>query len=101
MGVKMKLHQQFDLNLNALKIDDFNDIPKKINEIPVLVEKLIKDLLEEGYIVIESSARHMGIPKSITVVKDFTGPFVTKFSAKVQNDFNALSKTIGIEKLFE
>ena len=97
----MKLHQQFDLNLNALKIDNFKDIPKAINEIPFLVEKLIKDLLEEGYIVMESSARYMGIPKSITVVKDLTGPFVTRFSAKVQNDFNALSKTIGIEKLFE
>ena len=97
----MKLHQQFDLNFNALKIDNFKDIPKALNEIPVLVEKLIKDLLEEGYIVVESSARYMGIPKSITVVKDFTGPFVTKFSAKVQNDFNALSKAVGIEKLFE
>ncbi|MDP3766306.1 MAG: hypothetical protein Q8R04_07375 [Nanoarchaeota archaeon] len=97
----MKLHQQFDLNLNAIKIDNFNDIPKKINEIPVLVERLIKDLLEEGYIVIESSARHMGIPSSITVIKDFTGPFVTRFSAKLQHDFNALSKAVGIEKLFE
>lgn len=99
----MKLYQQFDLNLNALKIDAFRgiDILKAINEIPVLVEKLIKDLLEDGYIVIESSARHMGIPRSITVVKDFTGPFVTKFSAKVRNDFDAVSKAIGIEKLFE
>lgn len=99
----MKLYQQFDLNLNALKIDDFRgiDIPQAINDIPVLVEKLIKDLLEEGYIVIESSARQMGIPQSITVVKDFTGPFVTKFSAKIQHDFNAISKAIGIERLFE
>ncbi len=97
----MKLHQQFDLNLNALKIDNLKDIHKAINDVPVLVKKLIKDLLEEGYIVIESSARHMGVPQSITVIKDFTGPFVTKFSAKVQNDFNSLSKTIGIEKLFE
>ncbi|MBI2659049.1 hypothetical protein HYX05_03040 [Candidatus Woesearchaeota archaeon] len=94
----MKLYQQFDLNLNALKI---GSIPNIINEIPVLVEKLVKDLLEDGYIVIESSARHMGIPRSITVVKDFTGPFVTKFSAKVRNDFDAVSKAIGIERLFE
>ena len=97
----MKLHQQFDLNTKALNIDSFNDVPKKINEIPLLVEKLIKDLLEEGYIVIESSARYMGVPKNITVIKDFTGPFVTKFSAKLQNDFNALSKKLGVEKLFE
>ena len=97
----MKLHQQFDLNLKALKIGNINDIPKAVNEIPVLVENLIKNLLEEGYIVIESSARYMGIPKSITIVKDFTGQFVTKFSAKIQNDFNELSKAIGIDRLFE
>ena len=97
----MKLHQQFDLNLNALKIDNLKDIPKAINEIPVLVEKLIKDLLEDGYIVIESSARYMEIPKTITIVKDLTGPFVTRFSAKIQNDFNAVSKALGIERLFE
>jgi len=94
----MKLYQQFDLNLNALKI---GNIPNIMNEIPVLVEKLIKDLLEDGYIVVESSAKHMGIPKTITIVKDFTGPFVTKFSAKIQHDFNALSKAMGIEMLFE
>ena len=97
----MKLYQQFDLNRKVLKIDNLNDIPKAVNEMPVLVEKLIKDLLEEGYIVIESSARYMGIPKTITIVKDFTGPFVTRFSAKIQHDFNALSRTLGIEKLFE
>ncbi|MBI2649838.1 hypothetical protein HYX04_00830 [Candidatus Woesearchaeota archaeon] len=97
----MKLHQQFDLNLNALKIGNFKDIPKAINEMPVLVEKLIKELLEEGYIVIESSARYMGVPQSITIIKDFTGPFVTRFSAKIQHDFDALSKRLGVEKLFE
>ena len=95
------MHQQFDLNLDALKIDSVKDIPKKINEIPVLVEKLIKDLLEEGYLVIESSARFMGIPQNITVIKDFSGPFVAKFSAKVQEDFNAVSRALGIERLFE
>ena len=94
----MKLYQQFDLNLNALKI---GNIPSIMNKIPVLVEKLIKDLLEDGYIVVESSAKHMGIPKTITIVKDFTGPFVTKFSAKIQHDFNAISKAMGIEMLFE
>ena len=89
------------MNLNVLKIENFNDIPRAINELPVLIEKLIKDLLEKGYIVIESSAKHMGIPQSIIVIKDFTGPFVTKFSTKIQNDFNAVSRTLGIERLFE
>lgn len=97
----MKLHRQFDLNMDVFGLQSINDIPKKINEIPLLVEKLIRDLLEEGYIVIESSARHMGVPKSITVIKNFTGPFVTKFSTKIQDDFSDLSKALGIEKLFE
>ena len=97
----MKVHQQFDLNLDALKVKKFNDIPRAVNEAPFLVEKLIKNLLEEGYIVIESSARYMGIPQSITVVKDFTGPFVTIFSTKIKEDFNDVSKALGIDKLFE
>lgn len=97
----MKLHQQFDLNWKTLKIGNIGDIPSAMNELPFLVEKLIKDLLQEGYIVIESSARFMGVPKSITVIKDFSGPFVARFSAKIQHDFNALSRTLGIEKLFE
>jgi hypothetical protein len=97
----MKLHQQFDLNLKALKPENFNDLPRAINEMPLLVEKLIKNLLEQGYIVIESSAKHMGIPKSITVIKDFTGPFATIFSSKINEEFNNLSKKLGVERLFE
>src|SRR3989338_865500 len=97
----MKLHQQFDLNPKVLKPDNFNDIPEAINEVPVLVEKLIKDLLEKGYIVIESSVRYMGIPKSITIIKDFTGPFVLNFSSKVIEDFRAFSRKLGVDKLFE
>jgi|SRR3989344_8700923 len=97
----MKLHQQFDLNLNALGIDKVRDIPRAINDVPILVEKLIKDLIERGYIVIESSARYMEVPQSITVIKDFTGPFVMKFSAKARDDFKAVSRALGIEKLFE
>ena len=89
----MKVHQQFDLNVN--------DIPKAINKIPFLVEKLIKDLIEKGYIVIESSPRYMEIPQSITVIKDFTGPFVINFSSKAKEDFKSISRALGIEKLFE
>jgi len=97
----MKLHQQFDLNLEILKVKNFNDIPKVMNETPFLVEKLIKDLLEKGYIVIESSANFMGVPQSITVMKEFTGPFVMQFSSKTKEDFNAISRKLGLEKLFE
>lgn len=97
----MKIHQQFDLNLRALKPESFDDIPRAINEAPVLIEKLTKNLLEQGYIVIESSARYMGIPKTITVIKDFTGPFATMFSSKINEDFNTLSRKLGMERLFE
>jgi len=97
----MRLHQQFDLNQNELNPGRFSPIQKKISEAHVLVEKLVNDLLEEGYIIIESSARYMGVPQSITVVKEFTGPFASRFSAKVQHDFNAITKSLGIEKMFE
>jgi len=93
----MKLHQQFDLNSGVLR---FNDIPKAVNKVPVLVEKLVKKLIEKGYIVIESSARRMGVPQSITVIKDFTGPFASLFSAKMRDDFNNISRDLGIGKLF-
>ena len=82
-------------------MEDFSNLPKAINEVPLLVEKLVKDLIEKGYVVIKSSAYHMGIPQSITVIKDFTGPFVTIFSTKVKEDFNAVSTALGIGKLFE
>jgi hypothetical protein len=97
----MKIHQQFDLNLKALKPESFNDLPRAINGVPLLVEKLTKNLLEQGYIVIESSARYMGIPKTITVIKDFTGPFAIVFSSKINDDFNTLSRKLGMERLFE
>ncbi|MBI2541905.1 hypothetical protein HYV80_04300 [Candidatus Woesearchaeota archaeon] len=97
----MKLHQQFDLNLRALKPENFNNIPRAINMMPGLVEGLVKRLLGQGYVVIESSARYMGIPKSITVIKDFSGPFATMFSAKINEEFSSFSKRIGVERLFE
>lgn len=97
----MKIHQQFDLNLRALKPESIKDIPRAINELPVLVEKLTRSLLEQGYVVIESSAKYMGVPKTITVIKDFTGPFTTIFSSKINDDFKAFSRKLGMEKLFE
>ena len=97
----MKLYRQFDLNLENLKINNFNGIPKAINEIPILVEKLITNLLDRGYDVVKEGVHFTGLPQSITIVKDFTGPFAIKFSAKIKDDFDALSKTPGIERLFE
>lgn len=93
----MKLQQQFDLNLKIL-----NDLGRELLAIPPhLIEELISSLTKKGYVVIKSSAYYMGIPQSITIIKDFTGPFVTQFSSKVKEDFNAVSKVLGIEKLFE
>ena len=97
----MKIHQQFDLNLMSLKPESFNDLPRVMNNMPALVEELVKTLLEQGYVVIESSAKYMGVPKTITVIKDFTGPFATIFSSKINDDFKTLSRKLGMERLFE
>ncbi len=93
----MKIHQQFDLNVEITKSAgrDLLTIP------PYLVEELVTNLTKKGYMVLMSSANFMGIPQSITVIKDFTGPFVSKFSAKISDDFNAVSKRLGIDNLFE
>jgi len=40
------------------------------------------------------------MPQSIFVIKEFTGPFVTHFSTKIKNDFQAISKALRIEGLF-
>lgn len=97
----MKLHQQFDLNFGALKPENIKDIPRAINEIPALVEKLIKDLLQKGYVVIQEGVNSLGVPKKITVIKEFSGPFVTHFSIKTKEDFRNISRELGIEGLFE
>ncbi|MBI2656842.1 hypothetical protein HYX03_03825 [Candidatus Woesearchaeota archaeon] len=93
----MKMHHQFDLNFSIIR-----PMGRELLTIPpYLVEELITKLTKRGYTVLKSSAYHMGIPQSITVIKEFTGPFVTKFSAKVQHDFNAVARALGIERLFE
>ncbi|MBI3027171.1 hypothetical protein HYY70_03585 [Candidatus Woesearchaeota archaeon] len=92
----MRIHQQFDL-----KIDKFNEIHKVISEAPSLVEKLTKELIGQGYQVIMEGANQIGLPRSIIVIKEFTGPFATLFSTKIRNDFNAVSKALGIERVFE
>ena len=94
----MKVHQQFDLDLRKF---DLGKLPQKAAEVPELIEQLVKSLVEEGYIVIMSSVKYMGIPKTITVVKDFTGPMVTYVSTKINDDFNSLAENLGIRKLFD
>ncbi len=97
----MKLHQQFDLNVNILDNDTIEHISKKLNRIPELIEVLSKNLIQKGYAVIISSAYYMGLPQSITVMKDFSGPFVMLYSTKIKKDFENISKTLGIGKLFK
>jgi len=93
----MRLHQQFDLNLSIMR-----PLGRELITIPpYLVEELILSLSKRGYQVLKSSAYFMGIPQSITVVNDFTGPFVSKFSTKIRDDFASISKSLGIENLFE
>lgn len=92
----MRIHQQFDLDLSSIR-----PLGRELLAIPpYIVENLIKNLSKRGYTVLKSSAYYMGIPQSITVVKEFTGPFVSKFSSKMKEDFEAVSKSLKIEKLF-
>ena len=93
----MKLHQQFDLDLRKF---DLGKLPQKAIKVHELIEQLVKSLVEEGYIVVMSSAKYMGIPKTITVIKDFTGPMVTFVSTKINDDFNSLAENLGIRKFF-
>ena len=93
----MKLHQQFDLRNDVIR-----PMGRELLEIPpYLVEELAAKLSKKGYTILKSSAHYMGIPKSITVVKEFTGPFVAQFTAKIKDDFKAISKSLGIDELFE
>lgn len=93
----MKMHRQFDLNVNNVKLfgRDLLVIP------PYVIEELTSNLSKKGYTVLKSSAYFMGIPQSITVVKEFTGPFVTQFASKIRNDFENVSNKLGIRELFE
>ena len=93
----MKLHQQFDL-----KQDVIGPIGRELFEIPpYLIEQLITNLSKRGYTILKSSADYMGIPKSITIVKEFPGQFVMQFTTKIKDDFKAVSRKLGIEGLFE
>lgn len=93
----MRLQQQFDLNRGSITAlgREFLTIP------PYIIEELVVGLTKKGYTVLKSSINFMGIPRSITVVKEFTGPFVTSFSLKIREDFRNVSQRLGIERLFE
>ncbi len=93
----MKLHHQFDLKVNNVKVfgRELFAIP------PYIIEELATNLSKKGYTVLKSSAYYMGIPQSITVVKEFSGPFVSHFANKIRDDFDAVSKQLGIKELFE
>ena len=92
----MRIHQQFDLDIDNIKPlgREFFAIP------PYIMENLITRLSKKGYTVLISSAYYMGIPQSITVIKKITGTTETKFSSKIKEDFDAVSKGLKIEKLF-
>ena len=93
----MRLHHQFDLDTENVKRlgRDLFALP------PYLIEDLVNSLTKKGYKVLKSSADFMGIPKSITVVREFTGPFVSMFSAKIKEDFDSATRRLGIERLFQ
>ncbi len=92
----MRLYEEFDLNLSEMKRigRDFMVIP------PHLIEELVNHLKEKGYTVLKSTMDFMGVPKSITIVKNFKGPFATMFSAKMKEDFINETRSLGMEELF-
>ncbi|HLC60073.1 MAG TPA: hypothetical protein VJJ52_01445 [Candidatus Nanoarchaeia archaeon] len=92
----MKLHEEFDLNVGEMKtiVRDYMVIP------PHLIEELLTNLKQKGYIVLKSTIDFMGVPKRITLIKKFKGPFVTMFSAKMKQDFIDETKNLRIEGLF-
>ena len=93
----MKLYHQFDLKNEVLR-----SLGRELFEVPpYVVEELVKNLSRKGYTILKSSANYMGLPKSITVIKEFTGPFVGQFTAKIKDDFRNISKKLGISELFE
>ncbi len=94
--MKMKLHHQFDLNTEST----ISLGRERMSIPPYMIEELVKSMTKKGYTVLKSSAYYMGIPQSITVVKEFTGPFVTHFAGKIKKDFDSVSKKIGIGELF-
>ena len=91
----MRLHHQFELN-----IENRGEGSQIFAIQPSVVEELVTSLTRKGYTVLKSSAHYMGIPQSITVIKEFTGPFTTLFSSKLKEDFDAISAKLGIDKLF-
>ena len=91
----MRLHHQFELN-----IENSGEGSQIFAIQPSAVEELVTSLTRKGYTVLKSSAHYMGIPQSITVIKEFTGPFTTLFSSKVKEDFDEISAKLGIDKLF-
>ena len=95
--IKMRLHHQFDLNISSIK-----PVGRELLTIsPYLIEELVSSLSKKGYQVLKSSAYFMGIPQSITVVKEFTGPFVNQFADKIRDDFESVSRKLGIKELFD
>ncbi|MBI4452439.1 hypothetical protein HY637_03355 [Candidatus Woesearchaeota archaeon] len=92
----MKLHQQFDLNLSMAK-----PLGRELMTLPpYIIEELITKMSKKGYTVLKSSAYYMGIPQSIIVIKEFTGPFVSHFTSKIRKDFDEASRRLGINELF-
>ncbi len=92
----MRLHQQFDLKIEPI-LGGRQDLAIH----PYVIEELIANLTRKGYRVIKSSANHMGMPQSITIIKDFTGPFAAMFSAKAKEDFDSITKRLGIDGMFQ
>jgi hypothetical protein len=91
----MKVHRQFDLDIRALKSlnRDGSGIPQKIEEFLISLSK-------KGYTVLNSSSYVMGIPQSITLIKEVTGSIGSAIAMTIKEDFDAVSEKAGVRKMF-
>ena len=92
----MKVHQQFDLNdrmLHSMRRDGFSIAPHKFEEFIALLSR-------KGYTIIKSSSYVMGIPQSITLIKETTELIAGNIASKIREDFKAVSERTGIGSIF-
>ena len=91
----MKVHQQFDLDVSALK-----KAAKESSAVSQKIEELLFSLSKKGYTVLKSSSYVMGIPQSITIIKEATGSIASAITSSIKEDFDSVSERSGMQKVF-
>ena len=92
----MRVYQQFDLDMGLVR-----KLVKEGLIAPQKIEDLLISLSRKGYTVLKSTANFMGIPRSLTIVKDATASVGSTIATKVRDDFLKIASQLGVERLFE